>query len=204
MRCPVIIGGGGHARSIIAMSPEDLRPEAFIDSCQSLPLEWLGDDNAFLKNEKYAESPLVIGFVSFADSPMSRRREVIERYSGRKFATIIAPTAVVEPDTVIGAGTTVFHNAVVNTGVFLGDHVVVNTGAIIEHDATIGENTFIGPGTIICGEVTVGRDSYIGAGACVRNGIRIADNVVVGMGSVVIKNIDEPGVYAGNPAKRIK
>ena len=34
--------------------------------------------------------------------------------------------------------------------------------------------------------------------------VEIADNVVIGAGSVVTKNINEPGIYAGNPAKKIK
>jgi len=34
--------------------------------------------------------------------------------------------------------------------------------------------------------------------------IKICDNVVVGAGSVVTKDIDEPGIYAGNPAKLIR
>jgi len=32
--------------------------------------------------------------------------------------------------------------------------------------------------------------------------IEICDNVVIGAGSVVTKNITEPGVYYGNPARK--
>ena len=34
--------------------------------------------------------------------------------------------------------------------------------------------------------------------------VNICDNVVIGAGAVVTKNITEPGVYVGNPAKKIR
>ena len=34
--------------------------------------------------------------------------------------------------------------------------------------------------------------------------IKICKNVVIGAGSVVTRNINYPGIYAGNPAKLIK
>ncbi|HOI45618.1 MAG TPA: N-acetyltransferase, partial [Candidatus Aminicenantes bacterium] len=34
--------------------------------------------------------------------------------------------------------------------------------------------------------------------------VRIADNTVIGAGSVVTKDIVHPGVYAGNPARRLR
>jgi acetyltransferase-like isoleucine patch superfamily enzyme len=34
--------------------------------------------------------------------------------------------------------------------------------------------------------------------------VTICDQVVIGAGSVVTKNITEPGIYAGNPARKLK
>lgn len=200
---PVIIGNGGHARSLLSMAPDDLRPVAYVDPENGLPLQWLGNDTAFLSEEKYSELPVIIAYIAGKDCSLAKRRAIIEMYSHRRFSTVIAPDAIVASDTVVGNGTMIFHRAVVNTGVFLGNHVVINTGAIVEHDVTIGENVFIGPGAIICGGVTVGNDTYIGAGACLKNGITVAANVVVGLGAVVVSDIREPGTYVGNPARKI-
>lgn len=201
---PVVIGGGGHARSLIAMAPARQRPETYVDLIDTLPLQRLGNDDEFLTDERYADEPVIMGFIAPETCSMQPRRRIIEKYSGRRFVSVIAEDATVEPDTVIGAGTMIFHRAVVNTGAFLGDHVVVNTGAIVEHDTTVGENTFIGPGAILLGGVTVGRDVYIGAGSYVRNGATICDGVTLAMCSVVAKDIETPGYYAGNPARRVK
>jgi acetyltransferase-like isoleucine patch superfamily enzyme len=50
---------------------------------------------------------------------------------------------------------------------------------------------------------TIGNNVSIGSNATILP-INICDNVVIGAGAVVTKNIEQPGVYAGNPAKLIK
>ena len=44
---------------------------------------------------------------------------------------------------------------------------------------------------------------YIGSNSTILP-VNICSNVVIGAGSTVTKNIDKPGTYAGNPAKKIK
>jgi acetyltransferase-like isoleucine patch superfamily enzyme len=48
----------------------------------------------------------------------------------------------------------------------------------------------------------VGDNVSIGSNATILP-VDICNNVVIGAGSVVTKNIIEPGIYAGNPAKKI-
>ena len=49
----------------------------------------------------------------------------------------------------------------------------------------------------------IGNQVSIGTNATILP-VRIVDNVVIGAGSVVTKDILGPGIYAGNPAKKIK
>ena len=49
----------------------------------------------------------------------------------------------------------------------------------------------------------IGNHVSIGSNATILP-ISICDNVVIGAGSVVTKDIFEPGVFAGNPAKKIR
>ncbi len=49
----------------------------------------------------------------------------------------------------------------------------------------------------------IGNHVSIGSNATILP-VNICDNVVVGAGAVVTKNITESGVYAGNPAKKLK
>ena len=85
---------------------------------------------------------------------------------------------------------------------------------------SIGEDCFIGHGVMFIndlfkdGRPSGGRSEYwkrtsighrvsIGSNATILP-VSICDDVVVGAGSVVTRNISEPGVYAGNPARMLR
>lgn len=53
------------------------------------------------------------------------------------------------------------------------------------------------------GKVKIGNNVFIGMNSIILKGVTICDDVIIGAGSLVNKNISEPGVYAGNPAKFI-
>jgi galactoside O-acetyltransferase len=53
-------------------------------------------------------------------------------------------------------------------------------------------------------DVFIGRHVIIGSGSVVLPGINIGDGVAVGSLSLVNKDCDEFGIYAGVPAKRVK
>jgi acetyltransferase-like isoleucine patch superfamily enzyme len=52
-------------------------------------------------------------------------------------------------------------------------------------------------------ETKIGNNVSIGSNATILP-VNICDNVVIGAGAVITKNITQPGVYAGNPAKKLK
>ena len=49
----------------------------------------------------------------------------------------------------------------------------------------------------------IGNHVSIGSNATILP-VTICDKVVIGAGSVVTSDITEPGIYAGNPAKKIR
>jgi acetyltransferase-like isoleucine patch superfamily enzyme len=49
----------------------------------------------------------------------------------------------------------------------------------------------------------IGNNVSIGTNATVMP-VTICDRVVIGAGSVVTKSINEPGIYAGNPARFLR
>ena len=50
----------------------------------------------------------------------------------------------------------------------------------------------------------IGNNVKIGCNVCVIGGVHIGNNVVIGAGSVVVKDVPDNAVVAGNPAKIIK
>lgn len=50
----------------------------------------------------------------------------------------------------------------------------------------------------------IGNNVSLGANVTIIGGVRIGDNVIVGAGSVVVKDVPDNCIVAGNPAKIIK
>jgi acetyltransferase-like isoleucine patch superfamily enzyme len=85
----------------------------------------------------------------------------------------------------------------------LEDEVAVGAFGNIGHGAFIGRQTILAPGVLVGGSVRIGRCCFLGQGCNIRDNVRICDRVKIGMGAVVVKDIDEPGIYFGVPARRI-
>ena len=204
----VLIGGGGHALSTLAALPNDVNVAGYVDLRQSGVLSpylaRLGDDSTFLSDEENRKFDILVTYVSDSKCSLELRRRIIERYSDFSSRMFVAPTAVVADGAEIGSGTVLFHRTVVNAGVRIGCHCIINTGAIIEHGCRMGNNVFVWPGVIICGDVSIGDNVYVGAGAVVKPGTRICNDTIIGLGTLVISNIEEPAIYAGCPAKKIR
>lgn len=104
--------------------------------------------------------------------------------------------------------------------VMIGPRTRIQSHAFICELVTIGSDCFIGHGVMFINDVftnggpargdkskwrstTIGNHVSIGSNATILP-INICDHAVIGAGAVVTKNITQPGVYAGNPAKKIK
>ena len=55
----------------------------------------------------------------------------------------------------------------------------------------------------MCGRCEIGDHVFLGAGSTVIDKRKIVDHVIIGAGSTVIKDILEPGIYVGSPARKI-
>lgn len=204
-RKPLIIGAGGHARSVL----ENCVPATFLGyvapqpATDFIPLPYEGSDEYVTGNFNPEEFSIHVGVGFNNGCSLSLRRSIIELYGAFRALTVMAPSAIVTANSKIDDGCAIMARAVVNRSE-LGRHCVVNTGAIVEHDCKIGTNVFIGPGAVVCGEVTIGDDTFVGAGAIIRNGVTVCSGASIGMGAVVTGDITVPGVYVGVPAAPLK
>lgn len=121
--------------------------------------------------------------------------------SGYDLASFVSSKASIHAST-IGAGSFITDNVVVGPFVTAGSGLVISPNTVIGHHSIMGEFTYISAGVTVSGGCSVGARCYIGAGSVLRDGITVADGTFVGMGSVVTKDIIEPGVYFGQPARK--
>lgn len=103
-------------------------------------------------------------------------------------------------EVLIGANTTIYRGTI--------DHTVIGTGCKIDglchiaHNVIMGEGVSLVAGTILYGSVKIENHAYL-ATSIIRNQCTIGKNAFVGMGSVVIKDVAEGTVVAGNPAHEL-
>ena len=108
----------------------------------------------------------------------------------------------------------------IQKNVTIGDNTKIQSHAFICELVSIGDNCFVSHGVVFINDLfrsggpaggkkemwkatKIGNHVSIGSNATILP-VTITDNVVIGAGSVVTHDISESGVYAGNPAKKIK
>jgi len=196
-----LFGGGEHAR--VVAEAATLGGWEVVGAWSPEPasgIPWLGDDAAFaLERERWQDALFHIGFVGHHGA--RTRRQVLGRWDGLAWASVVHPTAFVAPSARLGAGVFVGPRAVVHTGATIGDHAIINSGVIVEHDAVVGTGTHLAPATAIGGGARLGDWVTIGLGAVVRDHITIGDGAQVGMGAAVVADVRTAATVLGVPAR---
>lgn len=114
----------------------------------------------------------------------------------------VGPFVEIQKDVVIGARTKVQSHTFVCELVNIGSDCFIGHGVMFINDLFQKGGPAQGDKTM-WKETHIGNHVSIGSNATILP-VEICDNVVIGAGAVVTKNITESGVYAGNPAKKIK
>jgi acetyltransferase-like isoleucine patch superfamily enzyme len=121
------------------------------------------------------------------------------RIGGHSF---IGPFTEIQKDVVIGAHCKVQSHSFICELVTIGDYCFIGHGVMFIND-------LFQEGGPAAGDKTkwrctrIGNHVSIGSNATVLP-VAICDHVVIGAGAVVTKDIDKPGIYAGNPARFIR
>ncbi len=127
------------------------------------------------------------------------RKEIADTYSVN-YVSLIHPSAQIGLGTNIGLGTVVMAGAVISPESQIGSHCIINSNAVVEHENILGDYVHISPCVALGGNVTVGANTHIGIGSTVKNNIKICKNCIIGAGAIVVKDIEEGGIYIGTPA----
>jgi acetyltransferase-like isoleucine patch superfamily enzyme len=114
----------------------------------------------------------------------------------------VGPFVEIQKNVRIGARTRVQSHAFICELVTIGFDCFISHGAMFINDPFGSGGPARGDksqwkATIVGNRVSVGTNATILP-------VSICDDVVIGAGSVVTRSILDPGVYAGNPAKRIR
>ncbi|WP_026653781.1 acetyltransferase [Butyrivibrio proteoclasticus] len=108
-----------------------------------------------------------------------------------RWASIVHPTAVIAPQSTLGAGSIVFPQVTVSVDSMIGKHSLLYIHAIICNDCKLGEFTSIMSGVSLAEHVTVGTKSYLSAGCDVYPHVTIGQNCKVAVGVTVNEDMSD-------------
>lgn len=203
----ILIGGGGHCKSVIEAAESSGRKiMGILDLPSTVGTECLdytviGTDDDIPKYADKCEFIVTLGFIK--NPTLRNKLHRLVESAKVQLATVIASTAHVSRHVEIGPGTVVLHGATVNAGAKVGKGCIINTQSNIEHDVMVGDYCHISTGAMINGDCKIGESTFIGSGSVLCNGVKVCANSVIGAGSTVTNDILDAGTYVGSPAKRI-
>lgn len=155
---------------------------------------------------------------------MTASHEPVLKMAGIKNVIFGQQTTVVQPvnlyDCTIGAGVFIGPFTEIQKGVRIGDKTRVQSHTFICELVEIGSDCFIGHGVMFINDTfatggpaggrkelwrstRIGNHVSIGSNATILP-VTVCDGAVIGAGAVVTRDIAEPGIYAGNPARKLR
>jgi len=145
--------------------------------------------------------------------------------------TTIGNYCVIEDNVTIGKNVNIQHFVLLKEGTIIGDdcyvdsyfrssgdnkignNVTLRFGSTIARKVYVEDDVFISPNVMTVyslpdGSKSVGtyikKGAFIGTAAVLAPNITICEGTIIGTNSFVNKDITEPGIYAGTPARKIK
>ena len=195
----VVLGAGGHARSVADVLGR--RGDRVVAVAGEPTGQWEvpvldGDDDAIAFAVR-SDAAVALGIGSGAT-----RLDVLDRVraAGARAPCVVATTATVSATSELADGVVVLEHAHVGPGARLGRAVLVNTAAVVEHDVVVGAGTHVAPAAVLLGGSSTGDLTFVGAGATILPLVRLGEGTVVGAGSVVRKDVDPGRTVVGVPA----
>ena len=139
----VVMGGGGHAKVLIGVLKK-VGWHVFgytdrSDEGRILGTPWLGTDEVLADViARHPDCSALVGIGKVDARPLRAAAQGALKRLGFALPVVVSPTAVVNEEVLLGAGTMVFDGAVVNSGAVTGEGCILNTGCIVEHDCRAG------------------------------------------------------------------
>jgi|GEM_PF-70679 len=171
----VLVGGGGHCRSVIDVinSTNRYKIEGILDpnlktGTEIFGFPVIGGDDLIANLAKSNRFVITVGQVGNCKI----RSVIYEKIKNAHgiLENITSPRAYVSPYSYIGEGTVVMHDAVINCGAIIGVNCIINTKALIEHDVSVGDHCHISTASVVNGDAIVREYSMIGSNSIVVNG----------------------------------
>ena len=192
MKKILLIGGGGHCKSVIDVIEQEgqFQIVGIIDKAELFGTNVLGypvignDLDLESLAKKHAYALITIGQIKSPDQRI--KLFDLAKRAGFTMPSILSPRAYISKHAFIGDGTVVMHDALINAKAIVGENCIINSKALVEHDSIISAHCHISTCVTINGGVTVGTGCFIGSGSTTKESTVIKKNSFIKAGSLVI------------------
>lgn len=104
----------------------------------------------------------------------------------------------------VESGTFIYPGCILYPETTINNDVLIHSNTVLVHGSTVGTGTIIAAGVGIAGSSTIGKHCFLGINSTIVDKINVCDDVVLGANSLIVKNIETPGTYVGNPCRLTK
>lgn len=209
MKTLAIIGSGHLGQQIAHYAITDNHYEKvvffddFSDETHSNGFEILGNSDAI--ESEFAKQSFDEILIGIGYKHLAVRKQLFERFEDKiPFGTIIHSTCWVDKKAVINQGCVIYPCCCIDAQAVVDHNTILNISCSVAHDTHIGKHCFLSPRVALAGFVTVEEMCILGINATVIDNINIVSKTQIGGGSVVIKDIENSGLYVGNPTRFIR
>ena len=187
----ILIGGGGHCKSVIDVIEQEGKFQiiGIVDKPELLGVKVLGypvignDSDLVDLSKKYRYALVTVGQIKSSSLRVKLFKLAVK--IGLTMPNVISPRAYVSKHAMIGQGTVIMHDALVNANAKIGENCIINSKALIEHDAIIEDFCHIATNTVINGAAIVRQGSFLGSGVITKQGVKVEKNSFIKAGSLV-------------------
>jgi len=203
MKKIAIVGAGGFAREVLWLLTDlglESRVGGFFETDEiwkqrqvsGLPVGPLSS----LESSQW-EAVLAVG------SPIVRKGLRDALPADMAYPTLVHPSVQRSKRVELASGVVICAGTILTCDIVVSEHVHLNLATTVGHDCQLKPFVTTAPAVNISGACDIGELTYIGTNVALREGLRIAAGTTIGMGAVVVTHIVDPGVYVGNPAKKL-
>jgi sugar O-acyltransferase (sialic acid O-acetyltransferase NeuD family) len=190
MKRLLIVGGGGHGRSVAeaALASGQYELAGFADdAAPGLREIWerpvFGTTADLAKCRPFADAAIV----AIGNNRVREKLHGVLRAAGIELATVVHPRAIVSARAVIGAGAAIMAGAIVGTEAQLGEGVIVTCAAVVDHHCQVADFGHLGVNAGMAGGSILGRGAWMQAGSVLGYGVEVAAESVLAPGQAMSK-----------------
>lgn len=127
------------------------------------------------------------------------------RDNGFQTPCFVHDSVIMPSSTQIGQGVYILPGTIIMPFVEINDFVMISMGVKVAHHTVLKEAAFLSTGVNLGAGIIFGTHSFAGIGSTITTGIsRVGDYATIGAGTVIIRDVPDNAVMAGNPGSLLR